>query len=1636
MNRAAFTVACVAAALALGAQDASAHEGQIHATDALVTGPNEITVHYSGAVGTAQEARCPECAGAFYSSAVLWPGGAREVLSVSAQGNEHTVYFGGPAVADDAQALLHVEETSWSGGGHMHELSAATVAAGDGQVPAPVGLEIALGDGRAVFEFDEKMDASHTDPARITVGGIVFAGEAVQDSDEKVAIKLDEKTRSVLSALSEIEIEAEAGAFADAAGNASKPLELEARVHADTTPPEISWNESMLDLGAGTLTLVFSEYVDSSIDSSAITVTVASQNIPLDGAEVLTRGYSDVIAVELAPHQKAVVAGGISGEALFRPIAAFYQPSAQDGPVTVKIKSGVRDAAGQSLAGGAEGGAVRVTADSIPPRVIGTPTVDLGDGSVRVKFDEHIDAYNANVSGLALISGEWSAPLSVEDAVSDGYTLIAHVDRDRWSEADTSRKIMLIVETDAVSDLSGNGVQEAIMDLDIFADRTPPKIARAEINSGDGTLTVWFDEAVKSVSGSYLALYESGKPSHRIRLADSNLTAQSGAVASVTLSEAQRADAASFPSTAVLEALGGAALDLAGNASKHSSVEVAASGDGRPPEPVSASLDGGTGTLVVEFDEPVSAESAEPKTMRLSVGGAAIPLVADDVITTVKGVERGTLSLSLHELQRQWAISHGTPLTLEMEPGAVRDTSGNAANRHVLNVVTDASDTLEPSLVSASLDLGSGLLLLYFDETTIWADPAAITLRGGDTQVTPSAAQPIDYDSSAAQLSIEQRRAVAGWNHAVLDAESGAVKDTSGNPSRAARGIEVSALPDSEPPHLVSAAPSGPDRIAVEFSEDLLDSSVSASDFRVDGESVESISEDGGIVTVVLASRISDLDGESLRVVLVGSVADKSGNVMLAHGAQLPHVDAPNDLEFIGAESFTITSDNPLSSAHAKTGDTLTVEMETDAPIESVSVTINSREADVQVVERGLAARYTVSDEDPDGPADITVEVHAPGQRGGTSVFLGSDASGNVTIDNTAPEYSSASLAGRNSLYVHYTEPVESDITQYRNIAVGDGDPLPASYVAGWGADVLVEWVDIDAGPGTHVSFEIDSSVSDLAGNVLSNPGAQDAEPPPSAEALSLLQVPGDGKVYLAHDTFVKTVSAPPGSEPIVDVFDFGPPGSPEPSVAGAGGGSVQFPPTAITVETDKMRVTFPPGVQAGGFGDKYEMVFGSSDKEPDAAFAARHPYIDPSAAVTVEMGSASRDLAFSMPILVELKGLIREESIVFSIDSDGATRELLGCAGSVNADTAAEIISSSIRPRGSTVVDGGACADKSAGAIWTTHLSAFGATVPAAASPDCDGDCTPPTLGVSSSGTRIVAGGFEYNGQAADVEEFYTPFPAVVAEVGQTNTAVLKIYDDSGPESIVHAGLAFGLREGQSISESLAEILWQNSGGAPSIAVVDPSGAIDAESIGAYHSEAPCAPGSPDSCLRLEIIHAFSGPLEFDMVGVDVWDWAGNEWQNYFEHAVHVEGEALDGKNGIAVNGGQLVLYPTVGLEIMSDGDGFLYKLAPDGEYRPLTNSSGIYRQSDESWREHQGHEGRREAEFKQAVESQTLVAMAVMERIAGGVDNPDFGKPAKLQYFEETHMGRADDTALQEALVAEQERAAEVARAAYGGT
>jgi len=49
---------------------------------------------------------------------------------------------------------------------------------------------------------------------------------------------------------------------------------------------------------------------------------------------------------------------------------------------------------------------------------------------------------------------------------------------------------------------------------------------------------------------------------------------------------------------------------------------------------------------------------------------------------------------------------------------------------------------------------------------------------------------------------------------------------------------------------------------------------------------------------------------------------------------------------------------------------------------------------------------------------------------------------------------------------------------------------------------------------------------------------------------------------------------------------------------------------------------------------------------------------------------------------------------------------------------------------------------------------------------------------------------------------------------------------------------------------------------------------------------------------LIVTIDHTFRAPLDFNIVGTDVWDTRLNSWQNYYNHGIEVVGESLNPPN------------------------------------------------------------------------------------------------------------------------------------------
>jgi len=199
-----------------------------------------------------------------------------------------------------------------------------------------------------------------------------------------------------------------------------------------------------------------------------------------------------------------------------------------------------------------------------------------------------------------------------------------------------------------------------------------------------------------------------------------------------------------------------------------------------------------------------------------------------------------------------------------------------------------------------------------------------------------------------------------------------------------------------------------------------------------------------------------------------------------------------------------------------------------------------------------------------------------------------------------------------------------------------------------------------------------------------------------------------------------------------------------------------------------------------------------------------------------------------------------------------------------------------------------------------STHFAGAGVTLTGdfglfiSSGTGCEGDCNEPTLGVDNNGRRMVDDGFSYNGKPVDVERYFTPYPLVTVNVGKQNVAEFKIYDNQGPDKIFHFELAFGLASGESIGMSKAVINWDKSfDGIETVTLDDPENVLD--NIKVTTTEGYCSDEMQTKCLIVKVKHTFRAPLDFNILGTNVWDAKRNAWQNYYNHGIEVVGESLN---------------------------------------------------------------------------------------------------------------------------------------------
>ena len=219
----------------------------------------------------------------------------------------------------------------------------------------------------------------------------------------------------------------------------------------DTARPLLS--RASIDLGTGTLSVVFDEEIGARVDVSSVTLKDAHGLNPtaLAGARVSVDGRTAAISV--TEEQRTDLILGRNRIALI----------VDDPPILMDVSgSAVRDLAGNFFAG-TTSHPLDVVSDSIPPALDGLPVADFVAGTLRVGFTEEIDVVSMDVSGIALLLPDRSERVALAGSTaeySDGAVLITFSDghnRSLYETGIASRgSALLDVSALAAPDVSSN----------------------------------------------------------------------------------------------------------------------------------------------------------------------------------------------------------------------------------------------------------------------------------------------------------------------------------------------------------------------------------------------------------------------------------------------------------------------------------------------------------------------------------------------------------------------------------------------------------------------------------------------------------------------------------------------------------------------------------------------------------------------------------------------------------------------------------------------------------------------------------------------------------------------------------------------------------------------------------------------------------------------------------------------------------------------------------------------------------------------------------------------------------------------------------------------------------------------------
>ena len=669
------------------------------------------------------------------------------------------------------------------------------------------------GTGMLTVRLSEALDSSkhvatkfHIRESGQSSGGVTLSnGTITTNGTSSVTFTLSNSDKSTVNSMATPQLDVDAGAVSDSAGNAISAAADQAITVNDTIRP--TFVSATYSTGEGTLSVTFSEALDATThDASKMHIRNTGQSaggVTLSNGMITTNGTSS-ITFDLSDEDTGTV-------------NSMTTPQ-------IDIEAGaVRDASGNTISAASD---QTITVRRVSPAIT-SASYHTANGTLAVAFSADLAFHN---SSRLVLGGQGNNTLAPPGDLfaEDGGTLTAVLNGTlRSSFEDLAHPRYVAALPHAVTDTKNNSNTARLAYPVAYDDDTPPSAVRATYDFTRGSILLTLSERTLLNHTASITLY-GGQESVRLHNATAT-TAGANVTIPLEPNAKSRFDVLQTPRQVGLSA--GSLADIWGNAA--GPVRISMSDEPPPPalQP-NSSYTAFDSTLLLVFNEEIS--EVHHARMALTDGSSRVGFGPGQL-----HMYQNTVTAALNATQSS-AVGGFGMLMLEVERGAVLSKRGGAmaADTHSIQVILGGpelfrgpvtwqppasgpahavrvesspapprwfvveSDTTPPSLRSAAYDPATSGLSLMFDEAidadlmdmsglVLNRDNRTLPLGGAEVRLNPG--------SRTLLATLEAPgRAMASSGSAHVLVLGGAVSDVAGN--GAAAGVVPVAVADSRMP--------------------------------------------------------------------------------------------------------------------------------------------------------------------------------------------------------------------------------------------------------------------------------------------------------------------------------------------------------------------------------------------------------------------------------------------------------------------------------------------------------------------------------------------------------------------------------------------------------------------------------------------------------------------------------------------------------------------------------------------------------------------------------------------------------------------------------------------------------------------